>query len=197
MNYLRLIQKQGFNRYDFLLTEDTLSVKQFTISEKKEWLVKLDRLGNKTSLEKEASLIRKLVSIFLGLCSLLIVIGNVMDHSNHMNIWIWIALSTSNFWLATAMYFTPVTNELRLVSGIEELVFLSDKPLESDVQKFVQEIIKRSQKVLLRKYYVDADLPENIMIDQLSWLLEKGVIDSGEFSEMKKKYYSLKQPRGE
>ena len=197
MNYLRLIQKQGFNRYDFLLTEDTLSVKQFTISENKEWVVKLDRLGNKTSLEKEASLIRKLVSIFLGLCSLLIVIGNAMDHSNHMNIWIWVALSTSNFWLATAMYFTPITNELRLVGGIEELVFLSDKPLESDVQKFVHEIIKRSQKVLLRKYCVDADLPENIMIDQLSWLLEKGVIDRGEFSEMKKKYYSLKQPRGE
>jgi len=86
MKVLKLIQKQGFTRYDFLLMDDNLSVKQFTITENKEWVVKLDHLGYKTILEKEASLIRKLVSLVLGLCSLIIVIGNAADHSNHMNI---------------------------------------------------------------------------------------------------------------
>ena len=194
MKVLKLIQKQGFTRYDFLLMDDTLSVKQYTITGNKEWVVKLDHLGNKTSLEKEASLLRKLVSIFLGLCSLLMVIGNAVDHSSHMNIWLWIALSTSNLWLATAMYFTPSTNELRLIGGLEELVFLSDKPSEKEVREFVNEIIRRSKKVLTRKYRIDPDLPENIMISQLSWLFELGIIDNEEFSILKAKYYSYKKP---
>ena len=194
MKVLKLIQKQGFTRYDFLLMDDTLSVKQYTITGNKEWVVKLDHLGNKTSLEKEASLLRKLVSIFLGLCSLLMVIGNAVDHSSHMNIWLWIALSTSNLWLATAMYFTPSTNELRLIGGLEELVFLSDKPSEKEVREFVNEIIRRSKKVLTRKYRIDPDLPENIMISQLSWLFELGIIDNEEFSILKATYYSYKKP---
>lgn len=194
MKVLKLIQKQGFTRYDFLLMDDTLSVKQYTITGNKEWVVNLDHLGFKTILEKEASLIRKLVSLFLGLCSFIIVIANVADHSNHMNIWFWIALSTINIWLATAMYFTPVTNELRLVGGLEELVFLSDKPSEKEVREFVNEIIMRSKKVLLKKYRIDPDLPENIMISQLSWLFEFGIIDNEEFNNLKANYYSYKKP---
>lgn len=194
MKVLKLIQKQGFTRYDFLLMDDTLSVKQYTITGNKEWVVNLDHLGFKTILEKEASLIRKLVSLFLGLCSFIIIITNVADHSNHMNIWFWIALSTINIWLATAMYFTPVTNELRLVGGLEELVFLSDKPSEKEVREFVNEIIRRSKKVLLKKYRIDPDLPENIMISQLSWLFEFGIIDNEEFNNLKANYYSYKKP---
>lgn len=194
MKVLKLIQKQGFTRYDFLLMDDTLSVKQYTITGNKEWVVNLDHLGFKTILEKEASLIRKLVSLFLGLCSFIIVIANVADHSNHMNIWFWIALSTINIWLATAMYFTPVTNELRLVGGLEELFFISDKPSEKEVREFVNEIIMRSKKVLLKKYRIDPDLPENIMISQLSWLFELGIIDNEEFNNLKANYYSYKKP---
>lgn len=189
MNALKLIQKQGFTSYEFLLLDDTIAVKQDTIIEHKEWIVKLDQLGYETVIEKEASLLRDLVAVFLGLCSMLIVIVNAADHSNHMNIWLWIALCTSNFWLATAMYFTPITNELRLVGGAEELVFLSDKPSEKEVREFVDEIIKRSKKVLLRKYGNDPDLPENLMISQLNWLLDIGVIDNDAFDILKANYF--------
>jgi len=95
------------------------------------------------------------------------------------------------------MYFTPVTNELRLVGGLEELCFLSDKPLERDVREFLEEIIRRSKKVLLRKYRTDPDLPESIMISQLSWLFEIGVIDKEEFNDLKANYYSYKQTRND
>jgi len=194
MNVLKLIQKQGFARYEFLLMDDTLSVKQYTITENKEWIVKLEHLGYKTVLETEASLIRKLVAVFLGLCSLIIVFANVADHSNHMNAWFWIALSLSNFWLSVAMYFTPTTNELRLVGGLEKLVFLSDNPSEKEVREFVEEIIMRSKKILVRKYSTDPDLPENLMISQLNWLLDIGAIDNEELNVLKANYYSYKQP---
>lgn len=98
------------------------------------------------------------------------------------------ALCMSNFWLATAMFFTPVTNELRLVGGSETLVFLSDKPSEKEVREFVNEIILRSKKVLHRKYGIDHDLPEQVMISQLNWLLNIGVIDNEAFDGMKANY---------
>ena len=189
MNTLKLIQKQGFTCYEFLLMDDTIAVRQVTITEHKEWVVKLDQLGYEIVIEKEASLLRDLVAIFLGLCSMLIVIVNAADHSNHVNIWLCMALCMSNFWLATAMYFTPTTNELHLVGGAEKLVFLSDKPSEKEVREFVDEIIKRSKKVLLRKYGSDPDLPENVMISQLNWLLDSGVIDNEAFDVLKANYF--------
>jgi len=195
MNALKLIQKQGFTSYEFLLLDDTIAVRQVTITEHKEWVVKLDHLGYETVLKKEASLIRKLVAIFLGLCSLLyvlIVILNNADHSNHMDTWSRIALCMINFWLATTMFFTPITNELRLVGDSEELVFLSDKPSEKEVREFVDEIIKRSKKVLLRKYSNDPDLPENLMIAQLNWLLDSGVIDNAAFDVLKANYFEAR-----
>jgi hypothetical protein len=111
-----------------------------------------------------------------------------------MNIWFWIALSTVNFWMATAMFFTPVINELRLTGDSETLVFLSDKPSERDVSEFVKEVIHRSKKVLLRKYgTVDSDLPENLIIAQLNWLLIAEVISNEEFNSLKAKYTRSKQ----
>jgi len=190
MKALKLIQKQGFTCNEFLLLDDTLLVRQVTITEKKEWVLKLDQLGYKTVLEKEASLIRNLVAVFLGFCSVLMVIANAVDHSNHMSTWFWMALSTINFWLATAMFFTPVTNELCLVGGSEKLVFLSDKPSVKEVREFVDELILRSKKVLLRKYGTDTDIPEQLMISQLNWLLDMDVIDNEAFDVLRANYYS-------
>jgi hypothetical protein len=194
METLRLVQKQGFAHYEYILFKETLSVRQFTLTGNKEWIINLERLGYQTILEKESGVIIKLVSVFLGLCSILIVIANAADHSQHMNIWFWIALSTVNFWMATAMFFTPVINELRLTGDSETLVFLSDKPSERDVSEFVKEVIHRSKKVLLRKYgTVDSDLPENLIIAQLNWLLIAEVISNEEFNSLKAKYTRSKQ----
>jgi hypothetical protein len=194
METLKLVQKQGFAHYEYILFKETLSVRQCTITGNKEWIINLERLRYQTILEKESGITIKLVSIFLGLCSLLIVIANAADHSRHMNIWFWIALSTVNFWMATAMFFTPVINELRLTGDSEALVFLSDKPSERVVREFINEVINRSKKVLLRKYgTVDSDLPENLIIAQLNWLLDTDVISNEEFNCLKAKYTLSKQ----
>ncbi len=193
MEILRLEQKQGFAHYEYTLFKETLSVRQFTITGNKMWSVNLEHLGYKTILEKESGVMIKLVSVFLGLCSLLIVIANAADHSQHMNSWFWIALSTVNFWMATAMFFTPVINELRLTGDLEELSFLSDKPSERVVREFTDEVINRSKKALLRKYgTVDSDLPENLMIAQLNWLLDAEIIGIDELNSLKANYYKDK-----
>lgn len=84
MEIIRLIQKQGFAHYEYTLSKETLSVRQFTITGNKMWIVNLEHLGYKTILEKESGFMIKLVSVFLGLCSLLIVIANAADHSQQI-----------------------------------------------------------------------------------------------------------------
>lgn len=190
MNALKLIQKQGFIGYEFLLLDDTLSVKQVTITEKKEWLIKLDNIGYKTKIEKDTSYMKIGLFIFMGLFALLFVIGNAADHSSHLKTWWWITISIIYAWFAMTVYLSPLNNKLMLVNGSEDLVFLTDKPSEKEVREFVNEIIRRSKKVLLRKYSPDPDLPEKLIISQLNWLLDIGVIDNEAFDVLKVNYYS-------
>ena len=197
MNALSLIQKQGFSKNEFILTDETLSVKQFTITEHKEQVLKLEHIGHRTMLEKDTSFIRIGLILFMGLSALLFVVANVADHSNHVDTWLWIAISMVYAWFSMVIYLSPLNNKLCLVNGTEELVLLTDKPSEKEVREFVDEIIKRSKKVLVRKYSPDSDLPESVMISQFNCLLENGVVDHEEFMAMKAKYFFYRQPSDE
>lgn len=157
MNTLKFIQKQGFTRNEFILSDDTLSVKQFTVSENKEWIVRLEDIGHQTTVEKDTSYMKQGIYISLGLFSLLFVIGNVADHSNHMKTWVWILLSTIWTWFAAVVYLSPLNNKLLLGNGSGVVEFLSDQPSEKEVQDFVNEIIQRSSLVIRRKYGTEVD----------------------------------------
>ncbi len=88
---------------------------------------------------------------------------------------------------------TPVKNEIRLVGGNESLSLLFDKPSEKEVRDFIDEIIRRSKRILLRKYgTIDPDLPEQVMISQLNWLFESEVITKDAFDKLKSEYFQMK-----
>jgi hypothetical protein len=85
---------------------------------------------------------------------------------------------------------TPVKNEIRLVGGIETLNLLFDKPSEREVREFIDEVIRRSKRVMLRKYgTVDRDLPEKVMFSQLAWLMDMEVITKEVFDQLKSEYF--------
>lgn len=189
MNALSLIQKQAFIRNEFILMDETLSVKQFTINEYKEQVINLECIGHKTMIEKDTSYMRIGLILFMGLSALSFVVANVVDHSHHVDTWLWIAISMVYAWFSMVVYLSPLNNKLCLVNGTKDLVLLTDQPSEKEVREFVDEIFKRSKKVLLRKYSPDPDLPEEFTISHLNWLLEIGVIDNKEFNEMKANYY--------
>jgi hypothetical protein len=191
MNTLRLFQKQGFTRYEYILMADTIFVKQFTIKGYKDWVVNVETLGYKTIIEKDTSFMRIGFSFSSGLFSFFFVAVNAYDHSNNMKTWLWIAIGMLYALIAIALYLYPTKNQLLLVNGTNNLEFLSDKPSEKDVHEFVDEIIRRSKEVLLRKYgNIDPDLPENLIISQLKWLLDRGVIDYEEFNIRRANYYN-------
>ena len=155
METLKFNQKQGYSRNEFILTDDTLFIKQFTISEIKEWKVRLEDIVHKTRVDKDTSYMKQVIYLSIGLFSVLFVIGNAADHSSHMKTWVWILLSIIWAWFATAVFLSPKNNKLLLGIGPEQIEFLSDRPSEKEVRDFVDEIIKRSSLVIQRKYGTD------------------------------------------
>ena len=155
METLKFTQKQGFSRNEFILSDHTLNIKQFTISQNKEWTVRLEDIGYKTSVEKDTSYMKQGLYISIGLFSVLFVIGNVADHSKAMSTWVWILMSMIWVWFSYIVYLSPLNNKFILGNGTDAIYFISDQPSEKEVQNFVEEIINRSTLFTQRKYSAD------------------------------------------
>jgi hypothetical protein len=193
MRDLAFIQKQGFTMHEFILKEDRISVKSFSINEMKSRTILLDDLGHKTEIEKDSKWVGCGLSLLFFCFSIMFIIGNIATHSEQVSAWLWITISMFSALLSIFILTTPVKNEIRLVGGIESLVLLFDKPSEKEVRDFIDEIIGRSKRILLRKYgTIDPDLPEQVMISQLNWLFESEVITKDVFDELKSEYIKIK-----
>lgn len=190
MSTIRLIQRHLFCRNEYLLDDKFLVVEERSITEIKKKKIRLDDIGHKLKIEKENEITTWPVFIFIGLTSFFIVIVNVIDHSQHISMWVWIFMSVSCLWLSTLFFITPRTNKITLVFGAEIVEFMLDKPSEKEVRAFIEEAIKRSTNLLVRKFSPDPDLPEETVLYQLQWLRNMEIISTDEFFEMKSNYYS-------
>jgi len=80
-------------------------------------------------------------------------------------------------------------NELLLVGGAQQVMFLLDCPTKKEMEDFIAEILKRSRKVLLDKFgKIDPDLPEETQINNLYWLKNRGLISEDKYEELKQEY---------
>lgn len=152
MKTLKLIQEQGFTRYEFTLTEERLFIRQSTVSEEKEWSVRVEDIGYRSVIEKDTSRMKQILYISMGLFAIVLVIANILDHSAHMKTWVWMLLGCVYAWFATVVFLSPLNNKLLLTGGTEEVEFLSDKPSKKEVHSFVEEVVERSKKRIFKKY---------------------------------------------
>jgi len=190
MNTIKLIQRHILCCNEYWLDDKFLVIEERSITEIKRKKIRLDDIGHKLKVEKENEFVTWAVFIFIGLTSFFLVIINVIDHSQHFPIWVWIFMSVSCIWLATLFFLTPRTNKITLVYGSEPVEFMLDKPSEKEVRTFIEEAIKRSSNLLIHKFSPDPDLPEETVLYQLQWLRNMEIIDNDEFFEMKRIYYS-------
>jgi len=190
MSTIKLIQKHILCCNEYLLDDKFLVIEERSITEIKKKKIRLDDIGHKLKIEKEDEFVTWPVFIFIGLTSFLIVIMNVIDHSQHISMWVWIFMSVSCIWLSTMFFLTPRTNKITLISGSESVEFMLDKPSEKEVSAFIEEAINRSSNLLIRKFSPDPDLPEETVLYQLQWLRNMEIISNDEFFEMKSNYYS-------
>ncbi len=190
MSTIRLIQRHLFCCNEYWLDDKFLVVEERSITEIKRKKIRLDDIGHKLKVEKVNEITTWPLFILLGLTSFFLVIINVIDHSQHFPIWVWIFMSVSCIWLSTLFFITPRTNKITLVAGAELVEFMLDNPSEKEVRAFIEEAIKRSTNLLIRKFSPDPDLPEETVLYQLQWLRNMEIISNDEFFEMKNNYYS-------
>ena len=193
MRTIKLIQRHILCCNEYWLDDKFLIIEERSITEIKKKKIRLDDIGHKLKVEKENEFVTWAVFIFIGLTSFFLVIINVIDHSQHFPIWVWIFMSVSCIWLTALFFLTPRTNKITLVYGSELVEFMLDKPSEREVRAFIEEAIKRSKKLLIKKYSPDIDLPEETILNQLQWLRNMEIISNEDFFAMKSEYYSKKE----
>ncbi len=188
---MKLIQKQGSRKNEFELKGNTLYIKTKSMGEKKEWSVDVEYLGEERFYKTYSRIGPRIIGSLFLIVMIISVIGFSLekDWSNGDNIGALILGVVLFGGLGILAFFVPMRNELILVGGSAQVVFLLNSPSKEEMENFIEEIIRRSRKVLLDKYgKIDVDLPEETQINNLYWLKNRGIISEKEYEELKQEY---------
>ncbi len=188
---MKLIQKQGSRRNEFNLSGNTLHVKTKSMGETKEWSVDVEYIGEERFYKTHSRLGPRIVGVLFFMVSIVSIVGFFLekDWSNGDNIGALILGVFLFGGLGALAFFAPLRNELHLVGGSAQIMFLLNSPSKEKMEDFIQEIIKRSRTVLLEKYTkIDPDLPEETQINNFYWLKQRGLISEEEYEDLKLEY---------
>ena len=167
--------------------------KTTSMGETKEWSVDVEYIGEERFYKTNSRLGPRIIGIVFFLISIISVVGFFMEKnlSNGDNIGGLILGLVLFGGLGLLTFFAPMRNELYLVGGSAQVMFLLDSPSKEEMENFIREIIKRSRKVLLEKYgTIDVDLPEETQFNNFYWLKNRGLITNTEYDELKQEYRS-------
>ncbi len=188
---MKLIQKQGSRRNEFKLSGNTLHIKTKSMGETKEWSVDVEYIGEERFYKTHSRLGPRIVGVLFFMVSIVSIVGFFLekDWSNGDNIGALILGVFLFGGLGALAFFAPLRNELHLVGGSAQIMFLLNSPSKEEMEDFIQEIIKRSRTVLLEKYTkIDPDLPEETQINNFYWLKQRGLISEEEYEDLKQEY---------
>jgi hypothetical protein len=176
---MKLIQKQGFNKKEFELIDDTLLIKTKTHGDYKEWTVRVENIGDTKYYQSGTKLGVNIVGGFFALFVLFVIIAFILDKHKAENLWTMIGIVAIFGSFSTLFLLIPKKRELHIIGGSTQITFFPDSPNKEEVDIFVNELICRSKKILLDKYgMVDPDLPEETQMNQLNWLKNRNLIEN-------------------
>lgn len=192
---MKLIQKQGSRHREFELKGDKLHVKTKSMGEYNEYTIDVEYIGEERFYKTHSKMGPRIVGIVFYIIMIISVLGILLEDNwaaseNIVGLIIGIFLFGG---LGSLAFFSELRNELHLVGGSAQVMFLLNKPSKEEMENFINELITRSRKTLIDKYSkVDPDLPEEIQIRNLYWLKEKGLISEEEYAELKQEYRNSK-----
>lgn len=192
---MKLIQKQGSRHREFELKGDKLHVKTKSMGEYNEYTIDVEYIGEERFYKTHSKMGPRIVGIVFYIIMIISVLGILLEDNwaaseNIIGLIIGIFLFGG---LGSLAFFSELRNELHLVGGSAQVMFLLNKPSKEEMENFINELITRSRKTLIDKYSkVDPDLPEEIQIRNLYWLKEKGLISEEEYAELKQEYRNSK-----
>jgi hypothetical protein len=184
-----LKQKQGFRRYEYELIDKTIKVKYTTEGKTKEWSVRLEDIGDNITYEANTRVRAYIFSSIIAIFLVFITISLFMSDDFYGNLPIVIGSYLIFGGLIPLLLLMPLKKEMHIVGGMVTLTFFQNSPTYVEAIDFVNELIKRSRKLLLHKYgKIDPDLPEETMMNQLNWLKNRNVISEQQFDQLKEEY---------
>ena len=190
---MKLNQKQGSRHREFELKGSKLHVKTRSLGEHNEYTIDIEYLGEERFYKTYSRTGPRIVGAVFYI--IMIITGLLLEDNwaigeNIGGLILGVFLFGG---LGSLAFFAQLRNELHLVGGSAQVMFLLNKPSKEEMETFINEIINRSRKIQIDKYSkVDPDLPEEIQIRNLYWLKEKGLISEEKYEELKQEYRNLK-----
>ena len=186
---MKLIQKQGFNKKEFELLDDSLLIKTKTHGDYKEWTVKIENVGDTRYYQSGSKLGVNIVGGFFPLFVLFVIIAFILDNHKAENLWTMIGVVAMFGSFSALFLLIPKKKELHIIGGSTQVTFFPDSPDKVVVDRFVDELINRSKRILIDKYgKVDPDLPEDTQMNQLNWLKNRNLISQETYELLKQDY---------
>jgi hypothetical protein len=193
LNFMRmkLIQKQGSRRREFELIGNKLHVKTKSMGERNEYMIDIEYLGEEKYFKTYSRVGPRIVGSIFYVIMVISFIGffqegNLTASENLGALLLGVVLFGG---LGTLAFLSPLRNELHLVGGSAQVMFLLNSPSKEEMDNFINEIITRSRKILIEKYSkIDADLPEEIQINNFYWLKQRGLISEEDYEDLKQEY---------
>lgn len=189
---MKLTQRQGSRHREFDLIENKLHVKTRSLGEKSEYTIDIENLGAEKYYKTYSRVGPRIVGSVFYVFMLMFVVSILLEENmaaieNFGKLILGIILFGG---LGSLAFFAPLRNEIHLVGGSAQVMFLLNSPSKEEMENFINEIITRSRRILTDKYSkVDPDLPEEIQINNFYWLRQHGLISQEDYEDLKQEYY--------
>jgi len=189
---MKLTQRQGSRHREFDLIENKLHVKTRSLGEKSEYTIDIENLGAEKYYKTYSRVGPRIVGSVFYVFMLMFVVSILLEENmaaieNFGKLILGIILFGG---LGSLAFFAPLRNEIHLVGGSAQVMFLLNSPSKEEMENFINEIITRSRRILTDKYSkVDPDLPEEIQINNFYWLRQRGLISQEDYEDLKQEYY--------
>jgi len=187
-----LKQKTFFSSREFVLTDQELSVKNYSLKERKEFTIKLETLGQERFYQSDPPTIKNIIATICGLIPIAITFAYFFATeppdrpTTILNIILWIPI-------AVILSLSKGKNDVHIVGGENTATFFRDVPDTKTVDAFVQKVIEKSKDSIYRKYAkVDTDLPEEQQMSTFHWLYSRDIISEVEYERLKQEYKTKK-----
>ena len=190
---MKLIQKQGTRRKEFELKGDKLFIKSKSLGEKEEYSIDIELIGEERYYKTHSRTGPGIVAIFFFGTALTTLVAFLIDDDKIENLPILIFALIFGVGFGLLALKAPLRNELHLIGGSANVMFLLNSPSKEEMENFIRELIKCSRHILLEKYgKIDPDLPEETQINNLYWLKNRGIISPEQYEQLKEEYRSRK-----
>lgn len=188
---MKLTQKQGSRRREFELQGTKLHVKTKSMGERNEYTIDIEYLGEERYYKTFSRIGPRIVGSLFLIVMVISIVGFSLekDWSNGDNIGALILGVVVFGGLGLLAFLAPLRNEMHLVGGSAQVMFLLNRPSKEEMENFVNELIRRSRQVIIEKYTkIDPDLSEEIQINNFYWLKQRGFISEEEYENLKQEY---------